>query len=119
MCYSIEPRDQIYVKGYGFLSFAKNIGKHLSNKYNQKLLNSAKSSTADATKNASRRAIQKTAEATGDSIGNKIADKITTVSKEESQNSLKTDVNEIEIPKNTYTSPEKRQKFINELILAK
>ena len=27
MCYSIEPRDQIYVKGYDFLSFAKNIGK--------------------------------------------------------------------------------------------
>ena len=26
MCYSIEPRDQVYVKGYGFLSFAKNIG---------------------------------------------------------------------------------------------
>ena len=26
MRYSIEPRD-IYVKGYGFLSFAKNIGK--------------------------------------------------------------------------------------------
>ena len=27
MPYSTEPRDQIYVKGYGFLSFAKNIGK--------------------------------------------------------------------------------------------
>ena len=26
MRYSIEPRDQVYVKGYGFLSFAKNIG---------------------------------------------------------------------------------------------
>ena len=40
MCYSIEPRDRIYVKGYGFLSFAKNMGTHatkvaksLSNKY--------------------------------------------------------------------------------------
>ena len=31
MRYSIEPRDRIYVKGYGFLSFAKNIGKNLSN----------------------------------------------------------------------------------------
>ena len=31
MYYSIEPRDRIYVKGYGFLSFAKNIGKNLSN----------------------------------------------------------------------------------------
>ena len=30
MRYSIEPRDRIYVKGYGFLSFAKNMGKSLS-----------------------------------------------------------------------------------------
>ena len=42
MRYSIEPRDRIYVKGYGFLSFAKNMGKNLSNKYGQKLLNNAK-----------------------------------------------------------------------------
>ena len=31
--YSIEPRDRIYVKGYGFLSFAKSMGKYLGNKY--------------------------------------------------------------------------------------
>ena len=36
MRYLIEPRDRIYVKGYRFLSFAKN----LSNKYGQKLLDS-------------------------------------------------------------------------------
>ena len=41
MCYSVEPRDGIYVKAYRFLSFAKNIGTHLSNKYSQKLLDSA------------------------------------------------------------------------------
>ena len=28
MCYSIEPRDRRYVKGYGFLAFAKNIVKN-------------------------------------------------------------------------------------------
>ena len=40
MRYSIEPKDRIFVKGYGFLSFAKNMGTHatkvaknLSNKY--------------------------------------------------------------------------------------
>ena len=38
MRYSVEPKD-------GFLSFAKNIGKNLSNKYGQKLLDSAKKST--------------------------------------------------------------------------
>ena len=65
MRYSIEPRDRMYVKGYGFLSFAKNIGKSLSNKYGQKLLDSAKKSTTDI-KTASKRAIQKTAEANGD-----------------------------------------------------
>ena len=69
MRYSIEPRDRIYVKGYGCLSFAKNMGKSLSNKYCQKLLDSAKKSTTDAT--ASKRAIQKTAEATGDLNGKK------------------------------------------------
>ena len=94
MRYSIEPRDRIYVKGYGFLSFAKNMGKSLSNKYGQKLLDSAKKSTTDAIKTASKRAIQKTAEPTGDLIGNKIADKIASVSKKatkESHNNDKTE----------------------------
>ena len=71
----------MYVKGYGFLSFARNMGQSLNNKYGQKLLDSAKKSTTDAIKTASKRAIQKTAEATGDLIGNKIDDKITSVSK--------------------------------------
>ena len=86
MRYSIEPRDRIYVKGYGFFSFAKNIGKDLSNKYGQKRLDSAKKSTTDAIKTASKRAIQKTAEASGDLISNKIADKITSVSNKSSNN---------------------------------
>ena len=88
MRYSIEPRDRIYVKGYGFLSFAQNMGKSLSNKYGQKHLDSAKKSTTDAIKTASKRAIQKTAEATGDLIGNKIADKITSVSKKKPSKEL-------------------------------
>ena len=33
MRYSTEPRDRRYVKGYGFLSFAENIGKDISKKY--------------------------------------------------------------------------------------
>ena len=69
------------MKGYGFLSFARNMGQSSNNKYGQKLLDSAKKSTTDAIKTASKRAIQKTAEATGDLIGNKIDDKITSVSK--------------------------------------
>ena len=57
------------------------MGKSLSNKYGQKLLDNAKKSATDEIKTASKRAIQKSGEATGDLIGNKIADKITSVSK--------------------------------------
>ena len=53
MRYSIEPRDRVYVKEYGFLSFEKTMGKNLSNKYGEKLL----------------------AEGTGDLIVNKIEKK--------------------------------------------
>ena len=116
MRYSVEPRDRIYVKGYGFLSFAKNMGKSLSNKYGQKLLDSAKKSTTDAIKTASKRAIQKTAEATGDLIGNKIADKITTASKK-STKELRNNETEVDKPKKRYISPKERQQVIDELRL--
>ena len=50
MRYSIEPRDRRYVKGYGFFSFSKNIGKNISNKYSQKLPDSVKMSATYAIK---------------------------------------------------------------------
>ena len=77
MRYSIEPRVRIYVKRYGVLSFVKNMGESLSNKYGQKHIDSSKKCTTDAIKTASKKVIQKTAEATGDLIGNKIAEEIT------------------------------------------
>ena len=46
---------KICVKGYGVLSFAKNMGKSKSNKCGQKLLDIAKKSTTDAVKTASKR----------------------------------------------------------------
>ena len=65
------------------MSFAKNMNTHLSNKYSQKFLDSAKKSTTHAIKTATHatklktiqntHAIQKTTEPTGDLIGNKIA----------------------------------------------
>ena len=117
MRYSIEPRDRIYVKGYGFLSFAKNMGKSLSNKYGQKRLDSAKKSKTDAIKTALKREIQKTAEATGDLLGNKIADKITSVSKKKSTKELPNDETDVQIAthKKRYISPEERQQIIDEL----
>ena len=71
-CYSVQPRDRIFVKDYGFLSFAKNINrnigknitKNLSSKYSQKLLDHAKQSPTDALRTSSERAVQKTAEST-------------------------------------------------------
>ena len=102
MRYSIEPKDKIYVKGYGFLSFAKKMGKHLSSKYSQKLFDSAKKSKG-YNKNCFKKSIQKTGEATGDLIGNKIADKITSISKKSSMglHSKKShSKDELEVPKN-------------------
>ena len=71
MRYSIEPRDRVYVIGYGFMSFVRR----------KKLVDTPKKSATDPIKTASKKAIEKNAEATGDLVGNKIADKRTSVSK--------------------------------------
>ena len=82
-CYLVQPRDCKYVKDYGFLSFARNIGKNRKNisksassKYIQKVLNYAKQSATEALKTVSKKAIQKTAEATGELISNKLLIKL-------------------------------------------
>ena len=123
--YSVQPRDQIFVKGYGFLSFPKNMGKNigknirknLSGKYSQKPFDHAKKSLTDARKTSSTRVIQKTAEAAGDLIGNKTTNKITGVSKNSQQNNSGTVKNEhnIKIPKERYVSLEERQEIVDEL----
>ena len=119
--YSIESRDRIYVKAYGFLSFAKNMSKSLSNKYVQKILDSAEKSTTDVITTASKRATQKTAEVTGDLIGNKDADKVTSLQKKSAKNLLNDETKEeekeyaeITSHKKTYISSEERQKKFDE-----
>ena len=110
MRYSIEPRERRYVKGYGFLSFARNFG----NKYGKTLMNTAiktgtnvnskygkKTDTAiktgkDFVMIAGKKIVHETAEATGDLIGNKIADKITAKPLKKSQNE---EIQSDEIPK--------------------
>ena len=87
------------MKGYEFLSFANNMGKNLSNKHSQKLLDSAKKYTKLY----------------------QIADKITSVSRKKSakelpNNEIEEDV-EIVTPKKSYISPEERQRIIDELRL--
>ena len=33
--YSVQPRDQIFIKGYWFLSFAKNMGSNIGKNINE------------------------------------------------------------------------------------
>ena len=81
MRYSTEPKYRKYVKGYGFLSFARKFG----DKYGRKLMDTATKTGIDETKIASKRVVQKSVDATGDLTGNKIADKITSVRKTKSK----------------------------------
>ena len=74
MRYSTEPRFRKYVKGYGFLSFARKFG----DKYGKKLMDTAAKTGIDAAKTASKR-VTGVVEATRGLIGNKIADKITSI----------------------------------------
>ena len=106
MRYSTEPKFRKYVKGYGFLSFARTFG----NKYGKRLMDTATKTGIDAAKIASKRLVQNIAEATGDLIVNKIADKITSLSKTKSKENEKEE-QEICIP------PEKRQQIIDDLRL--
>ena len=59
--YSIKPRTRKYVKGYGFLSFTKN----LYNKYGKKLLDTATKTKLNTLQTVSKKVIHKVAEATG------------------------------------------------------
>ena len=101
MRYSIEPREGRYIKGYGFLSFAKNFGNkygkklmntaiktgtNFNSKYDKKLTDTAIKTGKDFATIAGKKIVHKSAEATGDLIGNKIADKITAKSSKKSQN---------------------------------
>ena len=57
-----QPRDSIFIKGYGLSSFARNTGKNaginirknLTSIFSQKILDCAKKSAADTPKTASK-----------------------------------------------------------------
>ena len=74
-CYSIEQRTRKCVKGYGFLSFVRN----LSNKY-RKILGTGTKTGLDAVKTAFKKLVHKLNAATREFIGNKIAEKIVKIS---------------------------------------
>ena len=99
MRHSTEPRFRKYVKGYGFLPFARKLVINMV----KKLIDAVTKTGIDAAKTVSKRVVQKTAEATGDLIGNKIADKISSIGKSKEKPKEK--------PKETeaiYIPPEKR-----------
>ena len=107
MRYSIEPRERRYVKGYGFMFFARNF----SDKYSKSLMDKGIDLSKTFAKTAGKKILKETAKATGDLIVNKIADMITAKphNKDEVING---------IPKERYISPKERQKIIDELKLA-
>ena len=104
---STEPRFRKYIKGYGFLSFARTFDDKYGKKKN---MDTATQTGIDTAKTASKRVVQKTAEVTGDLIGNKIADKITSVGKSKEKE-------KINKPEEIYIPPEKRQQIIDDLKL--
>ena len=100
MRHSLEPEYRKYLKGYGFLSFARNFGdkygKELMNtaiktgtnfnsKYGKKLTDTAIKIGKDFATIAGKKIVHKSADATGDLVGNKIADKITSMGKPRSK----------------------------------
>ena len=105
MRYSIEPRERRYVKGYGFMSFARNF----NDKYSKSLMDVSKTFA----KTAGKKILKETAKETGDLIGDKIADKITSASKKSQSDEV---INGI--PKERYISPKERQNIFDELKLA-
>ena len=123
MRYSLEPTYRRYVKGYGFLSFARKFedkydkklidtaAKVRTSKYGRKIIDTTKKQGSEFPKTIDKRIVQKSAEATGDFIGNKIADKITSLGKSKNKEKETHEEEETIIP------PEKRQQIINELRL--
>ena len=107
MHYSVQPRDQIFVKGYQFLSFhgnmgrniSKNINKYLSSKYSQKRIDHAKQSVEIHWKNQLM-------------IYRMMIYRITKISKTSpGNNSVKNTEHDSEVHRERYISPEQRQSY--------
>ena len=107
MRYSIEPRERRFVKGYGFMSFAR----RFSDKYSKSLMDKGIDVSKKFAKTAGKKILKETEKATAYLTGNKIANKITSASKKSHD-----EINN-EILKERYISPKDRQKIIDELKL--
>ena len=144
MRHSLEPEYRKYVKGYGFLSFARNFGdkygKKLMNtaiktgtnfnsKYGKKLTDTAIKTGKDFATISGKKIIYKSAEATGDLVGNKTADKIISMGRSKELRSVvdpavkprskkeKDKTNIMEETQEIYIHSEKRKQIIKDLKL--
>ena len=121
MAYRTDNKIKRYVKVYGFMSFAKNLGSKYgkkiinkgisaSKKFNQnKYGNILKNQGSEYGKIAGKNILTKSAEGTGDLNGSKIANKITSFKSKEKPKVIE----ELEI----IISPGKRQQILNDLRL--
>ena len=123
MTYCTDNQIRKYVKGYGFMTFAKNLGS----KYGKKIMSKGISITSkfnqskygkmltnqgsEFRKIADKKILTKSAEATGDLIGWKIADKVTSLKVNDKPQKVIEELQEIIIP------PDKRQQILNNLRL--
>ena len=132
MRYSIEAKERRCIKGYGFLSFARNFGNkygkklmntaiktgtNFNSKYGKKLTDTAIKTDKDFATIAGKKIVHKSAQASGGLISNKIADKITSASKKSHNEEIQSNEVNNGIPKERYISPKERQKIIDELRL--
>ena len=91
MTYRTDNKIRTYVKGYGFMTFAKNFGSKYGKKIMSKGISAAskfnqsnygkmlKNQGTKFGKTAGKKILTKSVEATGDLIGSKIACKITSL----------------------------------------
>ena len=106
MRYSTEPKFRKYVKGFGFLFFARKF----RDKYGKKLMDTAtKTGIYMQQKLLYKKELYKKLQKLWDLIGNKIADKITSIGKLKEKPKEK--------PEEIYIPPEKRQQIIDDLKL--
>ena len=89
MTYRTDNKIRRYVKGYGFMSFAENLGSKYGKKFMNKGISAAfkfnqskygnmlKKHGSEFGKIRGKKILAKSADATGDLIGSKITDKIT------------------------------------------
>ena len=144
MRHSLEPEYRKYVKGYGFLSFARNFG----DKYGKKLMNTAIKTGANFNSKygekltdtaiktgkyfvtiAGKKIVHKSAEATGDLIGKKISEKIISMGRSKELGSAvgpavkprskkeNDETNIMEETQEIYIPPENRKQIIKDLKL--